>query len=55
MYSIVIGQSPLVDMLFQRLQQKIVVELAFQKELIKLKGALEMVMSASALQRVEQV
>lgn len=49
MYSAVIGQSPLTDILFQRLQRKLEAELKFQQELVQLTGALEMVMSASVL------
>jgi U3 small nucleolar RNA-associated protein 15 len=52
MYSPVIGQSPLVDTLFQRLHTKLKGELKFQKELVRLRGAVDMVMATSALQRV---
>ena len=51
MYSPVIGQSPLIDTLFQRLDAKLKAELKFQKELVRLRGAVEMVMATSTLQR----
>jgi U3 small nucleolar RNA-associated protein 15 len=49
MYSAVIGQSPLIDSLFLRLRKKVLAEIRFQKELIKAKGALEMVFASSSL------
>lgn len=49
MYSAVLGQSPLIDSLFLRLRKKVAVEIQFQKELIKARGALEMVFASSAL------
>ena len=51
MYSPVIGQSPLIDTLFRRLDTKLKAELKFQKELVRLRGAVEMVMATSTLQR----
>jgi len=49
MYSSVLGQSPLIDLLFLRLRKKVVAEIRFQKELAKAKGALEMIFASSAL------
>jgi U3 small nucleolar RNA-associated protein 15 len=49
MYSAVLGQSPLIDSLFLRLRKKVTAEIRFQKELVKAKGALEMVFASSAL------
>jgi len=49
MYSAVLGQSPLIDSLFLRLRKKITAEIRFQKELVKTKGALEMLFASSAL------
>ncbi|KAI0035997.1 WD40 repeat-like protein [Vararia minispora EC-137] len=49
MYAPVLGQSPLIDTLFVRLRKKVEAELAFQKELVKIRGALEMLFASSAL------
>ncbi|OBZ70162.1 U3 small nucleolar RNA-associated protein 15 [Grifola frondosa] len=49
MYTPVLGQSPLIDALFVRLQKKVAAELRFQKELIKAKGALDMLLASAAL------
>jgi len=49
MYSAVLGQSPLIDSLFLRFRRKVTGEIRFQKELVKAKGALEMVFASSAL------
>lgn len=49
MYAPVLGQSPLIDALFVRLRKKIEEELRFQKELVKVKGALDMIFASSAL------
>ena len=49
MYGPVIGQSPIVDTLFLRLRKKLAAELRFQKELVKMKGALDMILSSAAL------
>ncbi|KAK0190888.1 Trp-Asp repeat-containing protein [Armillaria mellea] len=49
MYASVIGQSPLIDSLFLQLQKKVLMELRFQRELLKTKGALDMVFSLTAL------
>jgi U3 small nucleolar RNA-associated protein 15 len=49
MYSPVLGQSPLIDTLFVRLQKKVAAELRFQQELAKTRGALDMIMAHAAL------
>ncbi|THH15492.1 hypothetical protein EW146_g4995 [Bondarzewia mesenterica] len=49
MYTPVLGQSPLIDSLFLRLRKKIAAELQFQKELVKTKGALDMIFASTAL------
>ncbi|KIM20011.1 hypothetical protein M408DRAFT_79767 [Serendipita vermifera MAFF 305830] len=49
MYSSVLGQSPIIDVLFMRLQKKLAAELKFQKEVVKLKGAVDMIIASSAL------
>ncbi|KAG8808855.1 hypothetical protein FRC17_003744 [Serendipita sp. 399] len=52
MYGSVLGQSPIIDVLFVRLQRKLAAELRFQHEVAKLKGALDMVLATSALQQL---
>ncbi|KZT19260.1 WD40 repeat-like protein [Neolentinus lepideus HHB14362 ss-1] len=52
MYSAVLGQSPLIDSLFLRLRKKVAQELQFQKELLKTKGALDMILASAALMTV---
>jgi len=49
MYTPVLGQSPLIDSLFMRLRKKVLAEIRFQKELIKTKGALEMIFASATL------
>ena len=49
MYAPVLGQSPLIDALFLRLRKKVDEELKFQRELQKVKGALDMIFATSAL------
>ncbi|KAH9938157.1 WD40 repeat-like protein [Fomitopsis serialis] len=49
MYRPVLGQSPLIDTLFARLQKKVAAELRFQKELVKTKAALDMLLSSASL------
>ena len=48
MYRPVIGQAPLVDGLFLRLRKKVAAEIRFQEEVIKVKGALSMILSSAA-------
>lgn len=50
MYSAVIGQAPLIDALFLRLRKKVAAEIRFQDEIIKAKGALTMILSATVLE-----
>lgn len=45
----VLGQSPLVDSWFIRLQKKISLEIKFQQELMKTKGMLDMLFTSVAL------
>ncbi|KAI0638181.1 WD40 repeat-like protein [Trametes polyzona] len=49
MYTPVLGQSPLIDTLFVRLRKKVTAEIRFQKELVKAKGALDMLLASAAL------
>ncbi|KAH8105852.1 WD40 repeat-like protein [Cristinia sonorae] len=52
-YMSVLGQSPLIDTLFQRLRKKVSAELRFQQDLVKTKGMLEMLFSSTALTSVQ--
>ena len=47
MYRPVIGQAPLVDSLFLRLRKKVAAEIRFQEEIMKVKGALTMILSSA--------
>jgi len=47
MYGAVLGQSPLIDSLFLRLRKKVAAEIRFQKELVKIKGALNMILAST--------
>jgi U3 small nucleolar RNA-associated protein 15 len=47
MYRPVIGQAPFIDGLFLRLRKKVVAEIRFQKEIMKVKGALTMILSSA--------
>ncbi|KAF8621608.1 hypothetical protein AX15_007628 [Amanita polypyramis BW_CC] len=47
MYGAVLGQSPLIDSLFLQLRRKVTAELRFQKELVKTKGALDMILAST--------
>lgn len=49
MYASVIGQSPLIDTLFVRLRKKVEMELRFQTEVMKVKGALTMILASTLL------
>jgi len=49
-YAEVLGQSPIVDELLLKIHNKIRVEVSSQKQMFQLLGALEMMMSAKALQ-----
>ncbi|KAF9534284.1 WD40-repeat-containing domain protein [Crepidotus variabilis] len=47
MYASVIGQAPLIDTLFVRLRKKVDMELRFQEEVMKTKGALTMILAST--------
>jgi U3 small nucleolar RNA-associated protein 15 len=47
MYGSVLGQSPLIDSLVLRLRKKIIAEIRFQKELVKAKAALNMILATT--------
>jgi U3 small nucleolar RNA-associated protein 15 len=49
MYASAVGQSPLIDALFVQLRKKIKQEILFQRELVSVRGALEMILAASTL------
>ncbi|KAI9508933.1 WD40-repeat-containing domain protein [Russula earlei] len=49
MYTPVLGQSPTIDSLFLRLQRKLEAELRLQNDLVKVKGALDMLFAFVAL------
>lgn len=49
MYASAVGQSPLIDALFARLRKKVRQEILFQRELVSVRGALEMILAASTL------
>ncbi|KAK9712599.1 U3 small nucleolar RNA-associated protein 15 [Basidiobolus ranarum] len=48
MYSVVLGQSPLIDELFQSLNERIKKEINFQKDLMKVIGSLDMLFSKAS-------
>lgn len=52
MYTPVFGHSPLIDGLLLQLRKKIEAELKFQNELTQVRGALDMILSASILSTV---
>lgn len=54
MYTPVLGQSPLIDTLFLRLRKKVAAELRFQQELVKARGALDMLFASAALTSAQQ-
>jgi U3 small nucleolar RNA-associated protein 15 len=47
MYRPVIGQAPLIDGLFLRLRKKVAAEIRLQEEIMKVKGALTMILSSA--------
>lgn len=49
MYGPVLGQSPLIDTLFLRLRKKVAAELRLQQDLLRTKGALEMLFASASL------
>lgn len=52
MYTPVFGHSPLIDGLLFQLRRKIEAELKFQNELTQVRGALDMILSASILSTI---
>ncbi|WWC92202.1 uncharacterized protein L201_007156 [Kwoniella dendrophila CBS 6074] len=55
LYTPVLGQSPILDELLSKLQSRIERELSFQKELMKLKGGLDMTLSQAAMSKLVDV
>jgi U3 small nucleolar RNA-associated protein 15 len=49
MYAPVLGQSPTIDSLFLRLRKKLEVEIQLQNDLVKVKGALDMLFAFASL------
>lgn len=47
MYGAVLAQSPVIDSLFLQLRRKVAAEIRFQKELVKIKGALHMILAST--------
>ena len=47
-YTSVLGSSTIVDGLFTRLRRKVDDEVRFQRELVAVRGALDMLLSANA-------
>jgi len=47
MYASVIGQAPVINFLFLKLQKRLTAELRFQEEVMKIKGALTMILASS--------
>lgn len=54
MYTPVLGQSPMIDMLFLRLRKKIAAEMRFQRILKKTKSAVDMLLLSSALTATQE-
>jgi len=50
-YGTVIGQSPLIDTLFVRLRKKVDQEVKFQRDLVSVRGALDMLLASSSMER----
>ncbi|TFK75862.1 WD40 repeat-like protein [Pluteus cervinus] len=48
MYTPVVGQSPVVDSLFLRLSKKVTAEIRFQRDLLRTRGALNMIFTGTA-------
>jgi U3 small nucleolar RNA-associated protein 15 len=48
-YTPVLGRSPLIDEMLGRIQRRIERELGFQKELMRLRGALDMTLAQAAM------
>jgi U3 small nucleolar RNA-associated protein 15 len=52
LYTPILGQTPGVDELLGKMQTRIERELAFERELVKLRGALDMTLSQAAMTQV---
>ncbi|KAF9268023.1 WD40 repeat-like protein [Marasmius fiardii PR-910] len=48
MYTPILGQSPVIDGLFLHLRKKVIAEIRFQKEVLRTRGALDMILSSAA-------
>lgn len=48
MYSSVLGQSALIDTLFHKLRVKVDEEVKFQRELLQVRGQLDMLLAANS-------
>lgn len=53
LYTPILGQSPILDELVGRIHTRIERELAFERELMKLKGGLEMTLAQAAMSRLD--
>lgn len=53
LYAANLGHSPLVDEMVAKLQTRVERELAFQQELVKLRGALDMTLAQAAMSQLE--
>ncbi|WRT70599.1 uncharacterized protein IL334_007597 [Kwoniella shivajii] len=51
-YTPILGQSPILDEMMAKLQSRIERELSFQRELMKLRGALDMTLAQAAMSRI---
>lgn len=52
-YTPILGQSPILDEMLGKIQIRVERELSFQRELMKLRGALDITLSQAVLGRVE--
>jgi U3 small nucleolar RNA-associated protein 15 len=52
-YTPILGQTPLIDEMIGKMQSRIERELSFQRELMKLRGALDMTLAQAAMSLVE--
>lgn len=53
-YTPVLGQSPLLDEMLSKLQNRIDGELRFQREVMKLRGALDMTLAQAAMSQLSE-
>jgi U3 small nucleolar RNA-associated protein 15 len=54
-YTPMLGRSPVIDEMLGRIQRRIERELGFQKELMKLRGALDMTLAQAAMSQITDV